>query len=64
MAWRWVKDGVEFFCTAGALTAPMSWAVSHAIRPLAASWWYVPRRTESRLATVADFIPASSSARL
>ena len=27
MACRWVKDGVEFFCTPGALTAPMSWAV-------------------------------------
>ena len=31
------------------MTAAMSWAVSHAMRPLAASCWYVPRRTESRL---------------
>jgi len=64
IACRWVKDGVEFFCTAGDLTAPMSWAVSHAIRPLAASWWYVPRRTERRLATVVGLRPASKSARL
>ena len=37
MACRWVKDGVEFFCTPGALTAPMSWAVSQGTSPLAAS---------------------------
>ena len=52
IACRSVKDGVEFFWTPGALTAAMSWAVSHAMSPLAASWWYVPRRTERRLATV------------
>ena len=64
MAWRSVKDGVEFFWTPGALTAAISCAVSQAMRPFAASWWYVPRSTESRLATVADFMPASNSARL
>ena len=34
MACRWVKDGVEFFCTPGALTAAMSWAVSQDDEPL------------------------------
>ena len=60
----WVRDGVEFFWTPGALTAAMSWAVSQETRPFAASCWYVPRSTESRLATVAEVLPASSSARL
>ncbi len=46
IACRWVKDGVEFFCTAGDLTAPMSWAVSHAIRPLAGQ--LVVRAAEDR----------------
>src|SRR5262245_46930249 len=35
----WVRDGVAFFWTPGALTAAMSWAVSHKTRPLEASWW-------------------------
>ena len=39
MACRWVNDGVEFSCTPGALTAPMSCAVSQGTSPLAASWW-------------------------
>ena len=39
IACRSVKDGVEFFWTPGALTAPMSWAVSQEMRPLAASCW-------------------------
>ena len=37
MACLSVKDGVEFFCTPGAFTAAMSWAVSHTMSPLAAS---------------------------
>ena len=35
----WVRDGVEFFWTPGALTAAMSWAVSQETSPLAASCW-------------------------
>ena len=37
IACRWVKDGVEFFWTAAAFTAPISWAVSQGTSPLAAS---------------------------
>ena len=37
IACRWVSEGVAFFCTPGALTAAVSWAISQEMSPLAAS---------------------------